>query len=61
MSGLPLTLQGGPQPRRVLGGSTLGVWAQLTQDGGHSGADGGLGCAREALAVHMWVWLHEQE
>lgn len=42
-------------------GSTLGVWAQLTEDGGHSGADWALGSAQEVLAVHMWVSLHEQE
>lgn len=53
--------ESGPQPCKVLGGSTLGVWAQLTEDGGHSGADWALGSAQEVLAVHMWVSLHEQE
>lgn len=60
-SELPLKLQGGPQPHRVLGRSTLGVWAQLRQDGGHRGADWELRSAREALAVHTWVLLRELE
>lgn len=49
-SELPLKLQGGPQPRRVLGRSTLGVWAQLRQDGGHRGQTGG-----SALLGRLWL------
>lgn len=47
--------------RELHRGGSLGVWAQLSQDGGHTREDRGLGFAWEVLAVHTWVSLHEQE